>query len=548
MMDLLDYRYLGTRYVLVEAGAFRRSRGPGAQAFHHASALEARAVVEAMARHAPTLLDRLCRALDGGAVMVHGVARRSTDFGDPRVDRVLRALGGERRHAHGEAPAFARIYLVREPPQHIPVITQEDPEAQAIDQAIALLGREPLMFRGNGYRLMRVGLRTSVPNRDQFETLSQSELLSFLRDCASDAACPAGRKSALAELLALAEAQRAKNGRTEIALLRRQRSYARSPDDPPAITPSELRAAQQPHWVELEALDKDKLPMAGVALEVVLVSGGTTQLSTNELGLARLDNLQAGTLTIRVLGMDGSAWRPLSGAAPSASSKQPGTLTHVVAAGECVEKIAQRYGVQDWRVMWNDAKNAALKKRRKNPHVLHPGDTLLVAPRVHEIARATDARHTIEVARAEKRVRVQLRTLGDGVLKDVEYDYSYSVGDQRIEKPGSAPTNDQGILEETLPVTVCTLHITLRALGLRLRYDVSSLAPARDDDTQAPRPKGIRQRLHALGYATGSAERAPLAGVDRALALFQQLSLQRTTPQGDPDEETLGALERHHTA
>ena len=164
------------------------------------------------------------------------------------------------------------------------------------------------------------------------------------------------------------------------------------------------------------------------------------------------------------------------------------------------------------------------------------------------MACATDARHTIEVARMEKRVRVCLRTLGDGALKNIEYDYSYAVGNQVIEKPGSAPTNDRGMLEESVPVTVRRLHITLREIGLRLSYDVSDLEPARDDDTQSPLARGIRQRLHALGYAATVTAQAEHAADRYGLALFQQLSLGRASAQGDPDQATLDALERQHTA
>jgi N-acetylmuramoyl-L-alanine amidase len=217
-----------------------------------------------------------------------------------------------------------------------------------------------------------------------------------------------------------------------------------------------------------------------------------------------------------------------------------------VKPGECIGKIAQQYGVRDWKNLWDDLQNAALKKRRKNPQVLSPGDEVMVSPRVYEIARATDARHTIEVERGEKRVRVWLRTLGDRVLTNVEYDYSYTLASGLVEKPGSAPTDDQGKLEETVPINVRRLHVTLRKSKFRLSYDVSSLEPARDDDSQTAIASGVQQRLRALGYP---AVPSGTASEDTsALALFQQLNLNRKAPQGAPDQETLGALERSHTA
>jgi hypothetical protein len=563
MTARLDYRHHGTRYVFVDAGGFTRAGWPGDDALEHVPHSEARWVVQAMAQREPALLERLCRTLDGAGAWRHGGYARSPNGSDPRVEMVLRALGVQRALApSGSAPDFARMILLRPVRAARPSAKRPDsPESQALDRALAQLAAEApgttreqdsgtLVFRGQSYRFARAGAAPGARERGGVETLSEAELFSLLREWSADPSCSAARKAALVELLSLAEKQRSQRGSTELLLLRRQRVYRIvSAETGPALTPSQLRRAGGEHWIEIEARDKDKLPVCGVELEVQLASGGSTSMVTNALGLARLDNLQAGTLTVRVLAIDGRAWRPLAGAAARASSLQPGARTHVVKAGECIAKIAQHHGFSDWTVLWNDKKNEALGKRRKNPHVLAPGDELVVAPRVYEMARATDARHVIEVMRGDKRVRVWLRTLGDQPLKQLEYDLRYTLGGAVIERPGSAPSDDQGQLEETVPISVHRVHIILRKSRLRLTYDVSSLEAARDDDTQVGLTTGVQQRLHALGYHVAPSEHADApAGASSALALFQQLSLHRQAPEGRPDAQTLDALERIHTA
>jgi Putative peptidoglycan binding domain len=54
--------------------------------------------------------------------------------------------------------------------------------------------------------------------------------------------------------------------------------------------------------------------------------------------------------------------------------------THTVEQGDHMSGIAEKYGFQSLDTIWNDPNNADLKKLRKDPHILFPGDQVFVPP------------------------------------------------------------------------------------------------------------------------------------------------------------------------
>lgn len=53
-------------------------------------------------------------------------------------------------------------------------------------------------------------------------------------------------------------------------------------------------------------------------------------------------------------------------------------ITHIVKQGEYLSLIADSYGLHSFKKVWDDPANAELKKLRKNPNVLLPGDELVI--------------------------------------------------------------------------------------------------------------------------------------------------------------------------
>ena len=54
------------------------------------------------------------------------------------------------------------------------------------------------------------------------------------------------------------------------------------------------------------------------------------------------------------------------------------TRVHKVEPGESLYSIAHKYGIACWQSIYEHPDNADLRRRRPNPHVLHPGDEVRV--------------------------------------------------------------------------------------------------------------------------------------------------------------------------
>jgi hypothetical protein len=151
------------------------------------------------------------------------------------------------------------------------------------------------------------------------------------------------------------------------------------------------------HWVVVEAVDDEEKAVPGLRLELVIAGGEVKSATTDSDGIARVEGIRAGRVVIRVPGLDGSRWRPETGEPSHASGSDSGCW-HVVQRGESLSRIARQYGLESWRQLWSDPKNEPLRKTRKNPNVIHPGDDVHVpGVSVFEIVRATDAAHRIVV-------------------------------------------------------------------------------------------------------------------------------------------------------
>ncbi len=80
---------------------------------------------------------------------------------------------------------------------------------------------------------------------------------------------------------------------------------------------------------------------------------------------------------------------------------------HIVVQGEHLSQIAEKYGFKDYRTIWDHGQNAALKAKRKNPNVLHPGDDVFVPDREpKEESRPTDQRHRFQVKVPNLKLRI----------------------------------------------------------------------------------------------------------------------------------------------
>jgi hypothetical protein len=534
-------------YVIVDAWQFDRSDRLKDASFERVPWFDARRVLEKIIRGEPRLFARLYEIVMGAYARGSGpILLEYIPNPDALVSRIFDDFGVDLPISAPGETDFARFYLLRKPHFERPVVMrQESAEGRRIGEALRRLGREPFFHRGDTYYLKRASSfdETALSDRDLYETLSEAQLFTVLRDLLADPGVAAAQRPAVEELLAAAEAQRAQGGTTELLLLRRQRLYVRRPEaSDPAITPSQLRKALERHWIELAVADPEGRPVAGVSLELLLADGDIKALSTNADGFARLEPVKAGKVTIRLPKIDGSAWRA-AGARPS--GKVGPARKHVVQQGECLSKIALKYGFPDWELVWNHDKNAGLRKKRKSPHVLFPGDEVTIpGVNIHEIVRATDATHRIEVP---KEPEVTLDLALEGIATEPLANHACVLRYEGPQGPvviDDLQLDDKGHLQVTLPVRVRSVELEVVELEEILVLNLAELDPLSDDDDESALVlSGIEQRLCALGYA--GKPRGVLDDVLReALAAFQKRELGRADATGEPDAETCSALEK----
>src|SRR4051812_34537990 len=87
-------------------------------------------------------------------------------------------------------------------------------------------------------------------------------------------------------------------------------------------------------------------------------------------------------------------------------------IEHIVQQGECTSSIADSYGLS-WKRLWNLPENGNLKRLRKNPNLLLPGDIIAIPEKEkREETKPTDQRHRFQSDR--QRVLLRLRLLAAG--------------------------------------------------------------------------------------------------------------------------------------
>lgn len=211
------------------------------------------------------------------------------------------------------------------------------------------------------------------------------------------------------------------------------------------------------------------------------------------------------------------------------------TRQHVVRQGECLSRIARRYGFKGYLALWEHPDNAALRARRRDPDVLFPGDVVAIPERGDRVERvATGALHTFELALPVKELRVVVRdACGEPVANAP---YALAIGDALRE----GTTDGDGRLREPVLQGADAAELTLDGRALRLR--LGHLNPARDAPDHGV--SGAQARLRNLGYPVGPIDGVAGPRTRRAVALFQRD--EDLDASGALDDATTDALLRAH--
>jgi len=175
---------------------------------------------------------------------------------------------------------------------------------------------------------------------------------------------------------------------------------------------------------------------------------------------------------------------------------------HTVKFGEHLARIAYEAGFTDFRHIFDHGDNTALKSKRKSPHVLVPGDTVVLPepePKVDESA-ATEKRHTYEVEWRKLKVRFVLHDPSDKPVKSqaclLEVDGW----------PVEIKTDGAGTIEREVPHDAANGSLRARNPASGFEVDAVLLIGGLQPVETVP---GQIARLNNLGYFAGDPEAPP---------------------------------------
>jgi hypothetical protein len=206
--------------------------------------------------------------------------------------------------------------------------------------------------------------------------------------------------------------------------------------------------------------------------------------------------------------------------------------SHQVAQGDTMYTIAAKFGVTDWRTIYDHPDNAALRARRPHAHVLEPGDTVAIPDAELPLKVALD-RRTEFVLRGREQQLLSVTLLHPSFTPMADTEATISVdGARRVVK-----TDARGVLQAEVPVDARSLTIVVRDDEWEL--DIGCLNPLRD--TRDEGHSGCTSRLHNLGYIERGAHDGELAEAIRHFQLDHHLP--RT---GALDAATVSELTDRH--
>jgi hypothetical protein len=200
------------------------------------------------------------------------------------------------------------------------------------------------------------------------------------------------------------------------------------------------------------------------------------------------------------------------------------TKNYTVSATDCIYSIAFENGFLP-ETIWNDPKNAELKKSRQN-NILQEGDVVFVPdPRLKITSGASDRKHSFVLKSVPAKIAFKVLRVGKPIGNA-----SYTLTIDGVTTRGT--TDGDGTLHAPILPNAKLGRLIVDDAGEKLTYELE--LGRLDPGTEI---SGFQQRLVNLGYDISPDEYGSLgSGTRRATALFQiDRGLVAT---GDGDEAT----------
>ncbi|MBM3786570.1 MAG: hypothetical protein FJW30_19605 [Acidobacteria bacterium] len=211
---------------------------------------------------------------------------------------------------------------------------------------------------------------------------------------------------------------------------------------------------------------------------------------------------------------------------------------HTVVQGDCMASIAKQYGFSDWNEIFDHASNAELKRLRKNPNTLLPGDVVVIpATDDRSESAAVDQWHDFEINTQPTFLRLKLLD-GDHNI--------YSGRKYRLEVEGAVKegtVGSDGLIEQEIAADAAEAQLTVFMTedttrgGIVWTLQLGHLNPLED-------LTGVQARLQNLGYDPGEIDGVLSEETRAALRGFQHKHSLEVT--GEADSATLNKLKQLH--
>jgi hypothetical protein len=164
---------------------------------------------------------------------------------------------------------------------------------------------------------------------------------------------------------------------------------------------------------------------------------------------------------------------------------------YTVKPGDCVANIAASHGFFP-DTLWDHADNSELKKLRGDPHVLSPGDVVVIPDKTEkEEDCGTESSHRFRRKSVPEKFQVQLMDWEDKPLSDLDYRFWLDG------KTSEGTTDADGKVDEWIPPGAKMALVTFTESGDEYEFDLGGLQPI---DTLY----GVKQRLVNIGAMDAS--------------------------------------------
>jgi hypothetical protein len=204
--------------------------------------------------------------------------------------------------------------------------------------------------------------------------------------------------------------------------------------------------------------------------------------------------------------------------------------SYTVVQGDHLSGIAKKFGFGNYKTIWDHPNNAALKEKRKNPHVLYPGDQLYIPDKTKKTESVpTTTNHRFRINTQPLMLRIALKDFDDHPIVNTRC---------QLELGGTfydLTSDGNGFIQTQIPKDALEGMLRIPDLEMDLPLKVGFLDPHEEDS-------GMRARLVNLGYLPAG----PISDLRLSYAVEEFQADNHSKVTGVLDSDTKAKLKAVH--